>query len=168
MKQNINITIFQAPYVALEETGMWKKLYDFTIGRLHVPAEYYLPVFKGFIKLPDDIQEDGTAPISYILEEIFRIFNVAPPQGYCGRGMSPGDVVKVEGKFYLCKPAGFGKCAFNSSKVNIAPPKPEETGLEKIKRAEQVLIDNGINPDETQTILQALGYVLLDADLYPR
>ena len=35
-----------------------------------------------------------------------------------------------------------------------------------ISRAEQVLIDNGIEPDEAQTVLQAIGYVLLDTELY--
>lgn len=35
------------------------------------------------------------------------------------------------------------------------------------KRAEQVLIDNGIEPDEAPIVLQAIGYVLLDTELYP-
>lgn len=37
----------------------------------------------------------------------------------------------------------------------------------KIKAAEGVLIDNGIDPDEAQNVLQAIGYVLLDTELYP-
>lgn len=37
---------------------------------------------------------------------------------------------------------------------------------EKIKKAEQVLIDNGIEPDEVEIVLQAIGYVLLDEELY--
>lgn len=37
----------------------------------------------------------------------------------------------------------------------------------KIKQAEQCLIDNGIDPEEAQTVLQALGYILLDEELYP-
>lgn len=36
-----------------------------------------------------------------------------------------------------------------------------------IANAEQCLIDNGIEPDEAQTVLQALGYILLDEELYP-
>jgi len=36
-----------------------------------------------------------------------------------------------------------------------------------IKKAEQVLIDNGIEPDEASTVLQAIGYALLDTELYP-
>ena len=35
-----------------------------------------------------------------------------------------------------------------------------------IIHAEQILIDNGIEEDEAQTVLQALGYALLDAELY--
>lgn len=38
---------------------------------------------------------------------------------------------------------------------------------ENIKRAEQVLMDNGHDLDDAQDILQALGYVLLDVELYP-
>lgn len=34
-------------------------------------------------------------------------------------------------------------------------------------RAEQVLIDNGIGPDEAPVVLQALGYVLMNEELYP-
>lgn len=38
---------------------------------------------------------------------------------------------------------------------------------EKIKMAEQVLIDNGVDNDEASVVLQAIGYVLLDIELYP-
>ncbi len=37
---------------------------------------------------------------------------------------------------------------------------------EDIRRAEKVLIDNGIEPDEASTVLQAIGYTLLDKELY--
>ena len=37
---------------------------------------------------------------------------------------------------------------------------------EDIKRAEQVLIDNGIDADEADVVLQAVGYTLLDRELY--
>ena len=33
--------------------------------------------------------------------------------------------------------------------------------------AEQVLIDNGVDNDEASVVLQAIGYVLLDIELYP-
>ena len=37
---------------------------------------------------------------------------------------------------------------------------------DKIAKAEQILIDNGIEADEASTVLQALGFALLDEDLY--
>lgn len=45
------------------------------------------------------------------------------------------------------------------SDTNISP--------DCIKKSEQVLVDNGISPDEAQTVLQAIGYTLLDKELYP-
>lgn len=38
---------------------------------------------------------------------------------------------------------------------------------ERISKAEQCLIDNGIEPDEAPIVLQALGYILLDEEFYP-
>ena len=38
---------------------------------------------------------------------------------------------------------------------------------DKVKAAEQVLVDNGIEADEASTVLQAIGFALLDEDLYP-
>lgn len=38
---------------------------------------------------------------------------------------------------------------------------------ERIEAAERVLTDNGIDADEAETVLQAIGYVLLDTELYP-
>ena len=36
-----------------------------------------------------------------------------------------------------------------------------------VKAAEKVLADNGLEEDETQSVLQAVGYALADADLFP-
>ena len=38
--------------------------------------------------------------------------------------------------------------------------------IEKIRNAEQILIDNGIEPNEVSTVLQAIGFALLDKNLY--
>ena len=38
---------------------------------------------------------------------------------------------------------------------------------EKIEAAEKILIDNGVEEDEAKTVLQAIGYALLDEELYP-
>ena len=43
----------------------------------------------------------------------------------------------------------------------------EHVNQENIKAAEKVLVDNGIEADEAATVLQALGYALLDVELYP-
>ena len=39
-------------------------------------------------------------------------------------------------------------------------------GDDEIKRTEEMLVDNGIDKDEVRIVLQALGYVLLDTELY--
>lgn len=52
----------------------------------------------------------------------------------------------------------------------IYDPEGEEVVIrdrERISRAEQVLVDNGIDADDASTVLQALGYVLIDTELYP-
>ena len=36
----------------------------------------------------------------------------------------------------------------------------------KVEAAEKVVVDNGIEEDEASTVLQAVGYALLDAELY--
>lgn len=37
----------------------------------------------------------------------------------------------------------------------------------QINKAMQCLVDNGIDEDEVCTVLQALGYILLDEELFP-
>ena len=37
---------------------------------------------------------------------------------------------------------------------------------DRLKKAEQVLIQNGIQPDIAASILGEIGYILLDTDLY--
>lgn len=41
------------------------------------------------------------------------------------------------------------------------------TPKDKVEAAEKVLVDNGIEEDEASTVLQAVGYALLDTELYP-
>lgn len=42
-----------------------------------------------------------------------------------------------------------------------------EIPRENLRAAEQCLIDNGIDSEEAEIVLQALGYILLDIELYP-
>ena len=44
----------------------------------------------------------------------------------------------------------------------------DNVSVEDIKNAKQVLIDNGIEEDEADVVLQAIGYTLLDTELYPQ
>lgn len=53
-----------------------------------------------------------------------------------------------------------GCTSIRDTKQNVSAPTSE-----MICRAEQCLIDNGIEPDEAETVLQALGYILFDADI---
>lgn len=43
---------------------------------------------------------------------------------------------------------------------------PSRASASRRDRAEQILIDNGIEPDEAATVLQAIWYALLDKELY--
>lgn len=56
-------------------------------------------------------------------------------------------------------------CEWNLEKIHITSKCI--TSKEEIKKSEQVLIDNGIEKDEAQVVLQALGYTLLGVELYP-
>lgn len=49
----------------------------------------------------------------------------------------------------------------------IIPIEAKEITPMQVNAAMQVLIDNGIEEDEAATVLQALGYVLLNTELFP-
>lgn len=59
-----------------------------------------------------------------------------------------------------------GWSLFTSQIAETAEPVSQITPW-KIQRAEQCLIDNGIDEDEADIVLQALGYILLARELYP-
>lgn len=42
-----------------------------------------------------------------------------------------------------------------------------EINEEQINKAMRCLVDNGIEIDEACTVLQALGYIFLDVELFP-
>ena len=213
MSKSIKVAIFQAPYASMDDCGVWEKTHS--DAKEIIPAEYYMLVFCGEIELPDSIPDIDDNRNELILEYVFQKFNIDHPQGYCGRSLSVGDVVKLEGKTYLCKSIGFQECDFTSNRPDSRPEcdselyqqirqvlinnkikvgdtspallqavgyallkeglyqesKPSENppvrNPEQIRKAEQVLIDNGVEADEAGTVLQAIGYVLLDEELYP-
>lgn len=168
MENKIKVIIFQSPYASLRNCGAWDRMHSYeNKGKMDVPAEYYMPVFNGEINLPEDIPDVDENRDARILEYIFGKFNLDDkPEGYCGRSLSVCDVVMLGRKAYLCKPMGFRECNFVSSRIDSIPRTPRRSP-EVIRKAEQVLIDNGIEADEAETVLQAIGYVLLDEELYP-
>lgn len=54
-------------------------------------------------------------------------------------------------------------CEWNIEEVDFEMPPINKS---KVEAAEKVLVDNGIEEDEASTVLQAVGYALLDAELY--
>ena len=54
-------------------------------------------------------------------------------------------------------------CEWNIEEVDFEMPPINKS---KVEAAEKVLVDNGIEEDEASTVLQAIGYTLLDAELY--
>ena len=114
--QKAHITIFQAPFASLMERGLYLKMHDPGYAfREPVPAEYYLVAFDGEIEC-QQIPEDEEQRIHTILERVYAIFNTERPVGYCGRSLSVGDVVMLEGKHYLCVTLGFEQVTFETSK----------------------------------------------------
>jgi hypothetical protein len=55
-------------------------------------------------------------------------------------------------------------CEWNIEEVDIIMPFMCKNTVEA---AEKVLVDNGIEEDEASTVLQAIGYALMDTELYP-
>ena len=53
-------------------------------------------------------------------------------------------------------------CEWNIEEIDVIP-----IDTKKLKATENVLIDNGIDADEADVVLQAIGYTLLDTELYP-
>ena len=58
--------------------------------------------------------------------------------------------------------------------VGLVPPEKEKDYVpaaripeNKIRDAERILVDNGIDKEEAWVVLQAVGYALLDEELYP-
>lgn len=122
-QQKVHITIFQAPYASLIEHGLYLKMHSSEPFQGVVPAEYYLAVFSGIVDCPENLPEDKEEQAYRILECVFSIFNTKHPSGYCGRSLSVGDVVLLEGQHYLCAPIGFQPIGFQTSENSLLPEK---------------------------------------------
>ena len=75
-------------------------------------------------------------------------------------GMNP--VADFE-KMSVCTGDDMYGCEWNIEEVDFEMPPINKS---KVEAAEKVLIDNGIEEDEASTVLQAVGYALLDVELY--
>ena len=113
----LHLTLFQAPYAALDEHGLMVKMYDrsspFTGP---VPSQYYMPVFNEAVEIHFDPHMDPELRTSNILEHFFVLYNRDNrPNPMTSRSMSVGDVVRLEGQYYLCTVDGFTPIAFEST-----------------------------------------------------
>ena len=75
-------------------------------------------------------------------------------------GIEEDEIVMDVDKMSICMPCNDIGCDWNIEEVEI----PIST--EGISKAEEILVDNGIEEDEADTVLQAVGYALLDTELY--
>lgn len=127
-QEKVHITIFQAPFAALMELGLYMKMHDPRKPfQETVPAEYYLAVYDGEIECPTPLPEDKKQRTYMILEKVFSIFNNALPAGYCSRSLSVGDIVQLEGLHYLCVTCGFVPVKFTTSQRSTAAAAAPQT-----------------------------------------
>lgn len=113
----VHLTLFQAPYAALDELGLMMKLYDrsspFTGP---VPSQYYMPVFNEAVEVHFDPHMEPEQRTVNILEYFFMLYNRDNrPNPMTSHSMSVGDVVRLEGRYYLCAVDGFIPVSFEST-----------------------------------------------------
>lgn len=182
MKLTREIIIFQAPYASLVDCGLLLRVHKDDFNGM-VPSQYYLPVFHGTVAL-----EIPNTKADTMLEAIFAIFNQADrPNGKTMRSLSVGDVVRLDGDYYLVRPFGYTKVKFEAP-VEGDPdiPKPENREdfgrylKEKynINGKAATLLDNileynndqGGDPEEESAFLEAmlsgLGVSAEDRELF--
>ena len=100
---SLYITIFQAPWACLLDCGMLVELHLRPKLWEPIPAQYYLPVFRGSLEMPE-----GEMPA---LEYVVQAFGP----------LSIGDVVRLEGKHYLLAPKGFREVVFEITEGEAVP-----------------------------------------------
>lgn len=54
-------------------------------------------------------------------------------------------------------------CDWKVSEINLN----DYITPEQKEKAKQILVDNGVEEDEAEIVLQAIGYALIDTELYP-
>lgn len=113
-QKSVTVTIYQADYDNLMNTGLLLKMHDFRNPfKGPLPQTIYHSVWDGdvVIDLPENTKDDFNE-LSYILEHLFMIFNNKHPANYRARSLSVGDVVELDGKLYLCSVFGYKPTSF--------------------------------------------------------
>lgn len=111
---SIYITIFQAPWACLLDCGLLVEMHLHPKLWEPIPAQYYLPVFRGSLEMPD-----GETPA---LEYVAQTFGPGGPSARnLPRQLSIGDVVRLERKHYLLAPEGFQEVIFEITEGEAAP-----------------------------------------------
>ena len=116
----IPVTLYQAPFAVLSERGLLLKMHDHNRPYAGpVPSQYYMPVFHENLEFRGPLPEDPIARRASILENFFALYNRDDrPNPKTSRSMSVGDVVKLDGQFYLCAPTCFTQVDFKSVELN--------------------------------------------------
>ena len=114
--EQVQFTLFQAPHAALDEHGLLMKMHDSTTPfNDPVPAQYYMPVFQGLVEVHCSEQLDPDERKANILEQFFVLYNRDDrPNPMPSRRLSIGDVVRLEGQYYLCAANGFTAVQFET------------------------------------------------------
>lgn len=183
MKITKEIVIFQAPYASLVDCGFLKQIYPSGGVIDKVPAQYYMPIFHGCVNL-----EVKNIEVNTVLETVFSIFNQDNrPNAMTMRSLSVGDVIYLDGVYYLVLPFQYVKVKFGAPVENDPDtPKPENREdfgrylKEKynINGKAAILLDNileynnyqGWDPEEESAYLEAmlsgLGVSAEDRELF--
>lgn len=183
MKITKEIIIFQAPYASLVDCGFLDQIYPSGGVIDKVPAQYYLPVFHNTVAL-----EVPNVDTTTILEGIFSVFNQPNrPNAMTMRSLSVGDVICMDGTYYLVRPIGYAKVKFEAP-VEGSPDIPKPESREDFRRylkekyningKAATLLDNileynndqGGDPEEEsaflETMLSGLGVSAEDRELF--
>lgn len=79
-----------------------KKKFNSVEDSSTIDVNIYEKVYDGELNLPEDTS------ITEILEEVYFVFNMQHPKGFCGHSLSVSDVVTFDNKAYVCNSFGWG------------------------------------------------------------
>lgn len=111
MRVNKDIVIFQAPMASLVDCGLLLQLHrENEDWEESIPAQYYSPVYVGPVEL---IVNDTDSFPGALLGAICARFNVDDrPNPRTSRALSIGDVIRMDGKYYLVTGSGYPEVKF--------------------------------------------------------